>query len=117
MSKAVHGVEWAAGFFEGEGNIRLNVQNHANGRVYATLRLTLAQVNRDPLDCFRDVFDEGSVTGPYGPYSTTRQAHYQYAVSGPRAIEVAGKMRPYLLFKGEQVDRAIKQYEEWLNGR
>ena len=117
MKSDLHDISWAAGFFEGEGNIRLAIQRHLNGNDYGTLRLTMAQVFREPLDVFRNVFGEGSVTGPYGPYSNTRQPHYQYAVSGQVAKLIATTMRPFLLTKGLQVDTAIEDYERFLNAR
>lgn len=112
-----HNIQWAAGFFEGEGNIRLGASKHANGKMYGTLRLTLAQVYREPLDTFKKIFGVGSVTGPYGPYNTTRQPHYQFAVSGETAKLVGLAMRPFLLIKGLQVDTAIEQYERFVNDK
>ncbi len=59
----------------------------------------------------------GTVRGPYGPYSGNRKEHYQYCVSGEKALEAINKMLPLLFQKGEQAKEAIEKYEEYLRER
>lgn len=110
----IQDVGWAAGFFEGEGNARSPIERVA-GKDYAYLRLTIAQVHREPLDAFREVFGKGMVRGPYGPYSGNRQPHYQYMVHGADALIVANEMLPYLFHKGEQIKAALAIHMEHVN--
>lgn len=110
MSK--HDVGWAAGFFEGEGYSGFNYLIGYKKRKYPKLTLSIAQVYREPLDKFQEIFGIGKVRGPYGPYGTTKQAYYQYQTSGPKAVEVLEKMIPYLFQKRLQAEQAIKEYKE-----
>lgn len=104
--------QWAAGFFEGEGNARI----HKGVKpAYNRLFITIAQVKREPLDAFREIMGAGTVLGPYGPYSGTRQPHYQYNVSGRPSIQVAERLIPFLLGKREQVETALALYREVLD--
>ena len=108
-------LEWAAGFFEGEGNATVR-QHNKRDRIYPCLALQVAQVDRRPLDALQELFGVGKVRGPYGPYSTTKQAYYQYVIAGVQAISVAEKLIPLMFHKGEQVQYALDQYKEYLNG-
>jgi hypothetical protein len=55
-------IAWAAGLFEGEGNVGLRY--HAAGHVYgAALRLEMT--DRDVLDRFAGIIPGGKVYGPY----------------------------------------------------
>jgi hypothetical protein len=108
------GIEWAAGFFEGEGTAYVREHNKIN-KIYPCLSLAIAQVYREPLDEFQRIVGYGKVRGPYGPYSGNRQPHYQYAVSGSDAVTVAELLIPFLFRKGEQVQDALEVYQEYLN--
>ena len=101
--------QWAAGFFEGEGYVGVTHQTkpHKADR----LVLTICQVDRRPLDTFRDIFDVGTVRGPYGPYAATKKAYYQYQTSGDNAVAVLQKMQPFLFRKNELAQAAIAEYE------
>ena len=109
-------LEWAAGFFEGEGNATVRKHNKAD-KIYPCLTLQLSQVDRRPLDEFVKIVGGGKVRGPYGPYGTTKQAYYQYAISGKDAIPVAESLIPLMFAKGEQVQIALNKYKEYLIGK
>lgn len=110
----MHSVEWASGFFEGEGYSAFNwFLNKQYNRYYARLVLTIAQVYREPLDTFQKVFNLGRVRGPYGPYSTTKQAYFQYEVGGDDAAIVLEQMMPLLFQKAKQATAAIAAYNEY----
>lgn len=101
-------VEWCAGFFEGEGNFRIN---SAKGkRNYPHLQI--AQVHREPLDAFRNCFDVGIVRGPYGPYNANKQPYYNFCLYGDDAVIVAKQMLPYLFQKKKQIEEALLYYEQ-----
>jgi len=114
MANKIHDVGWAAGFFEGEGYIGFNYSlNKIYNRTYPRLVLSVSQVYREPLDKLKEVLIVGSVRGPYGPYSTTRQAYYQYQTSGDKAVLAIELMLPYLLAKGDQARKAMELYKEY----
>lgn len=107
-----HNIQWAAGFFEGEGSVHIMKTRDRN---YRRLCLSLSQVNIEPLLVFRNVLKAGEVRGPYGPYSGNRKPHFQYMVYGPAAIRVARKLRPYLTGKRQTLDKVVQPYVEYLS--
>ena len=110
--KPSHDLAWAAGFFEGEGYVGFVKSTGYKKRKYPKFVLSISQVSREPLDAFAETVQAGSVRGPYGPYGTTKQAYYQYQVSGPSALSIIRNLRPWLFSKGEQADAAVSQYLE-----
>lgn len=116
VNNKMHDIGWAAGFFEGEGYIGFVHQvNQLNKKDYPRLVLSISQVYREPLDKFLEIFKLGTVRGPYGPYSTTKQSYYQYMTSGEKAVEIINKLLPYLFRKGEQAEEALLKYKEYNN--
>jgi hypothetical protein len=99
-------IEWCAGFFEGEGNFRINKAK--GGKTYPCIQL--AQVYREPLDAFQKCFQAGKVHGPYGPYGTNKQPYYQFVVYGDEAVKIANLMLPYLFQKKKQIEEALRDY-------
>lgn len=104
-------VEWAAGFFEGEGNAYIK---KLRGESYRRLTLSVSQVDRKALDKFRRIVGVGVVRGPYGPYQNNRQPHYQWMVHGPDALKLAKVLAPHLCGKRKQVDSKVREYNTWL---
>jgi len=101
-------IEWCVGFFEGEGNFRVNTAK--GGKLYPHLQV--AQVHREPLDAFHQQFNSGRIGGPYGPYQTNKQPYYNFVAYGDAAIEIARRLLPYLYHKGEQVRKVLDWYDE-----
>jgi hypothetical protein len=107
-------VKWAAGFFEGEGYAGFkSFYNKIWGRYYPRLTISISQVHKEPLEAFRDIFSVGVVRGPYGPYTTTKQAYYAYHVSGDKAALVIEAMLPFLFQKGIQAKAALDGYNDY----
>ena len=81
-------IAWAGGFFEGEGCWGLN-------RGVPVARIT--QVDREPLERFRQAVGMGKVYGPYGPYRGQKSQIFSYDVSGEARIEkLLSVLRPWL---------------------
>lgn len=98
---------WAAGFFEGEGHVK--AAKRGKNKWFA---VEVAQVYREPLDKLVNIFG-GKVYGPYGPYSSNKQAYYQYIIYGQPGRDAVALMRPYLFRKGDQVDAALREMKEY----
>lgn len=98
MNKA--DIAWFAGFFEGEGCVRLGSQTHKkNGRDYGTPILDICQVNKEPLSKCVKIFPDSHLYGPY-KYSNNRQPHYKFTVCGRDNIEgIFRLIKPYLSVK------------------
>ena len=95
MSKAKYA--WCAGFFDGEGSTGFYKQISHGKYVARRLVISIAQVNKSPLLRFKNfIGDLGSVTGPYGPYTSGRQAYYSYAANGTEAKTVLNRLWPFL---------------------
>lgn len=101
----MHTVEWAAGFFEGEGYVRA-IQR----RKCVELSIDVAQVYREPLDKLQELFG-GKVYGPYGPYAANKQPYFKYAAHGELAVQALNAMLPYLFRKGDQARVALTVWE------
>ena len=107
-------LDWAAGFFEGEGNATFHTDPR-NKKTYHSMHLQVAQVHKEPLDAFCEAVGAGSVKGPYGPYQPNRQPYYQWSLTGVAAIPVAEKLIPLMFQKGEQVQKVLDEYKDYLN--
>lgn len=107
--KKVEDVAWAAGFFEGEGHINVQIRG---GKSY--IAAVVSQVYREPLDKLEKVFG-GKVRGPYGPYSGNRRPHYQWSAYGSSALNFLNDIMPYLYRKGDQARVAIDKWENYYN--
>jgi len=59
-----HELAWAAGFFDGEGNIRAKL-NKQSPRSYYYLAISINQVDPQVLERFRRAVGVGKVAGPY----------------------------------------------------
>ena len=104
-------IAWAAGFFEGEGHV--NVQLRGNK---SYLAITIAQVDRRPLDKFMELFG-GRVNGPYGPYTTQKKPYFLYSAYTDVAKRALDHMKPCLFHKGEQAETAVNKWKDYCENR
>lgn len=77
---------WSAGFFEGEGTVRIN-----KGRPGSPWTFGLQIVNTDlqALFKFRDgVFGAGDIGGPYGPYGISKKRTFIWRCNRSNEAEV-----------------------------
>lgn len=87
---------WAAGFYEGEGTVycmesRRVTKYEKLERICYTLRITLTQEGRWPLEKFSSLFEGGRLNGPY-KNSGNPGTHYQLTYTNAAAIEVISRM-------------------------
>ncbi len=67
-------LHWAAGFFEGEGTIRLNRSKRSPR---PTMGFQVINTDLEALERFRDgVGGLGDIGGPYGPYGVSKKRTY-----------------------------------------
>lgn len=77
-------IEWAAGYFEGEGCITLNWQptrKDGSKRAYLLLSLGQHKRDRDVLENFAQVVGVGNISGPFPG------GMLQWTVNGKRALQ------------------------------
>jgi len=107
-------VAWAAGFFDGEGNVTFsNTDKSRTPRVY----LQIAQVRIEPLLKFRSIFPLTEVLGPYSKTGkTNNQPYYKYAVHTFENVQfISATMWEFLTEpKKEDIIRTISSYTEWM---
>ncbi len=110
------GVEWAAGFFEGEGSACVYQKT---GQVSTRFQLTVNQADRQALDAFHEIVGIGKVRGPYGPYAgqLNKKPIYVWKVVGEEALEVSRLLLPYLFAKGRQLSECVAAYEQYREAR
>lgn len=98
------GYAWAAGFFDGEGCIRVNRTRNRHGSGYDLLVIQISQKDRQVLDRFQEIFGVGKV------YPRSNPVGFVYTVGKQDAIhEIFEKMWPYLSsIKKHDFNRAAK---------
>lgn len=79
---------WAAGFFDGEGNIRFDPRP---GRKRGWTQFQVAQQDRRVLDRFVAAIGFGEIYGPYGPYGKTKP-YYLLSIQGFERVQAAAAM-------------------------
>lgn len=92
---------WFAGFFEGEGNVRLS----RTGR-YASLALDVCQVLREPLERCHKIFPQGALYGPYKRKDPHQQPISRFKLHGQNVIVAFECIKPHLS------SRRIAQFED-----
>ena len=106
-------IAWMAGFFEGEGTIYVTGGNNPHGTPYPRLKASIAQNDKRPLEKIKELLGYGTLNGPYRVKLSTT-GHYQLSFGDKQTLRFIELLRPYLMAKGEQADRAI---EEWRTRR
>jgi hypothetical protein len=91
------GLEYLAGFFDGEGCVYLWCNRYGSW----ALQVNVAQKSKVPLEAFCEVFPRGRI------YERTGGMH-NYIINGQAAGEMLRAIRPFLLLKGPQVDLALE---------
>ena len=95
---------WAAGFFDGEGSTFLSRQKVVHydrpGRPAYRANspsLSIAQVDRRPLDRWVAVIGVGTVRGPYKPRTKNSRSYYRVELRGRiRSHRALVQMWPYM---------------------
>lgn len=101
---------WAAGFFDGEGNVRCWVSKKGAvrdpSRVYVYMQVQVYQKTITPLDRFQTAL--GRVGKIYGPYLTTAgNEYYKFFANGLEGEAAMRLIEPYLSGpKSEQLKQA-----------
>lgn len=90
-------VAWAAGFFDGEGNVRYDTEGN--------LHVGAAQTTHRPLFELQRAFG-GTVRDRPSPVAGHRHQWF-WRLSGRNAVEFLRMVRPYLRVKDRQADLAI----------
>lgn len=104
---------WAAGFFDGEGCTTANGNPTKFGKA-VTVRMSVAQVEIEPLLRFACAVGYGAVRGPYMSKGN-KQPHFQWNVSGAECCFVLDRLWPYLgVSKMRQALSKIDRYDEYL---
>lgn len=111
MPKILH-LDWAAGFFEGEGTVYIKKAKRS-GDKYHRFVLSTCQVDKEAIDKFYVCVGVGAVRGPYGPYSGNRQPHYQWSVENDEAVKLANRLLPFLCGKGRQLSAKLQEWEDY----
>lgn len=101
---------WAAGFFDGEGCTSPAKSKTKSGEVTGfKIHISIAQVQREPLDRFCEAVGVGKVYGPYEKEGPNQQPQYRYSIQSKGGCkQVIEKLYPYLCsVKRAQADRVI----------
>lgn len=97
-------VAYAAGFFDGEGHIR--IQRHSK-RGSFMLQISAVQATLTPLPLFAELFG-GTVHKRIMQYRGTPRAQYTWQASSKSAEMALRAMLPYLLVKLDEAQLALE---------
>lgn len=111
---------WAAGFFDGEGNIRFNTRKNKNAtnpkRLYGTPQISLAQVHKAALKRFqRAVHGLGNIYGPYTHGKQKKNPYWLFNTSSfEQAQAIVAMLWPWLgPVKRAQAKDALRQAKKY----
>jgi len=107
---------WAAGFFDGEGNVGCYKHSSYKQKTYLRLVAQIAQVDREVLDRFALAVG-GGVTGPY-PHKGRVNPYWRWHQEGTDEIQkIFDLLHPYLSsIKVAQFSKAIEKMGEYKAG-
>ena len=106
---STHDLAWAAGFFDGEGNIRGTVRERLDGSLGSPrIILQLPQKDRERLDKFASIFNLKVL----GPYDNAGRVIHQISVGNFEQVQaIVAKMWKWLgLVKRQQAKVALQRY-------
>jgi hypothetical protein len=101
----VEEVAYAAGFFDGEGHIR--IQKHSSRCDTFLLQVSLTQATPYPLDWFVEKFG-GTTKGRVVPYKDGKRTIYNWQSSSFVAERFLRVVLPYLRVKRDEADLALR---------
>lgn len=106
---------WAAGFWDGEGNVSLTYRTYGKGNPVPRIVIQVAQVDRRVLDRFTEIMGYGKVNGPYEPKTENSNPYYCWRLEGvPHLHDFKEKLEPYLgESKMEQIEKALTARAQW----
>lgn len=107
----VEELAWAAGFFDGDGNVYYSASERRTPR----LIIQIDQVIREPLDRFVAAVGEGKVLGPYKQKNRQANDYYKWSLEGySKPLSVFLQIAPYMCSsKRDQFFSAFEKYELW----
>src|SRR5258708_6300810 len=108
---------WAAGFFDGEGNVGCVKHESRKQATYLRIHAQIAQVDRRVLDRFHRAVGVGHVRGPYQP-SGNRRPVFCWSTQSKFGVEtVALLLSPYLgEIKQEQFRQSLEAMAQYRSG-
>lgn len=89
-------VGWAAGLFEGEGSVSRTISKR-DGREYHYPVASLAMIDEDTVRKFAGVVGVGNVSGPHGPYGTSKLPQWRWCAYGHTKVStILEQFEPFL---------------------
>jgi hypothetical protein len=95
---------WAAGFFDGEGNVGYREREQASGPTRVRVA-QIAQVDRRALDRFVEIVGIGRVRGPYERNTKNGSSYFVWSSRDVEAVYEA--LKPWLVSKQDQFEEVI----------
>lgn len=98
-------VAWAAGFVDGEGSIFLVRYTQAGGSQTYGLRLSVGQVDPEPLFRLKELW--GGAIQFVAKRGTSKADSYMWCLAGALVVRACKDILPYLTVKRHQAELAI----------
>jgi hypothetical protein len=108
-------INWAAGFFDGEGTFSIT-KYHKNGKPCYSPRMRIGGCHKGAIDRFAKIMNIGAVTMEESPASNANFKQFRWSTSGQNAIDCAQRLREHLTVKRLECD-VLLLWEGFANGR
>ena len=106
-----HELAWAAGFFEGEGHVGFKSNEPRKGVIYPSVRASVGQVAREPIDRFQRAVGGGTVRPSYTQRSNGGEMWYWQSHARNVIHQVCWLLWPWLGdVKRKQFHAAFEAY-------
>lgn len=102
-----HSLSYIAGFFDGEGCVRIKKANHSNNSYYLSVHITNS--NKKALNFIKNIFG-GKI---YFQEKGKNLKIYQYLLSSTEAVMFLKAIRCFSIIKVKQIDLAIKFHKKY----
>jgi hypothetical protein len=107
---------YLSGFFDGEGNIRIDTSLGQLKQRRFNLRIEVKQVDPHPLNVFAERFGGTVRRQRRNNLNPNWRDTVEWTASSSRAVEALRAMRPWLIVKGPQADVAF-QFQDVIDNR
>ena len=100
---------WAAGFFDGEGSVIVSVsygKGKRKGAVWTSLKATIGQCDRAPLERLREEFGGGLNTA--GSRRDRPSLIFQWGAVNREALNFLGAIHPYTVVNADEIAIALR---------
>lgn len=108
-------INWAAGFFDGEGTFQIAKDVRSRGGYHARMRV--GGCHRGAIERFSSIMGLGNVVRENTPASNSNFKQFRWSTSGQNAVRCAKVLREFLTVKRKECEILLRWEPLIANGR